>query len=56
MLTTAITGAIGGVLAAMGIEPGAYLAGVWVGVKLVIAGVALLIGRKALKARRQPEA
>ena len=46
MITTAITGAIAGVLAMMGIPPGPYIAGVWVAIKiLMVFGVGAVLTR-----------
>lgn len=56
MLTAAITAAIGAVLAFFGVEPGPYLVGVAIGVKVVIVATVALFGarwaqKRAAKAR-----
>ena len=52
MLTTAITAAITGILSFFGIPPGPYIAGIWIGVKvLVVATIALIAWRTARKAK-----
>jgi O-antigen/teichoic acid export membrane protein len=53
MLTSAITAVITAVLTWLGVPPGPYIAGVWIGVKVVlVAGIALL-GWMAARKRRQ---
>jgi hypothetical protein len=52
MITTAITGAIGAILAFFGIAPGPYLGAVWIAVKLLIVGLALLFGTRALAQKK----
>lgn len=53
MLTSAITAVITGVLSFFGIPPGPYIAGVWIGVKIVIVSIIGFIAwRTAVKARR----
>lgn len=53
MLTSAITAVITGVLSFFGIPPGPYIAGVWIGVKIVLVSIiALVAWRTASKARR----
>ena len=49
MITTAITAAIGAALSFFGIPPGPYLGAVWIAVKLLIVGVAVLIGVRSLR-------
>lgn len=43
MITTAITGAIAGALTYLGVEPGPYIGGVWIGVKVTLVGSVALI-------------
>lgn len=38
MLTSAITAAITAVLTWLGVEPGPYIAGVWIAVKILLVG------------------
>jgi len=52
MLTSAITAAITGILSFFGVPPGPYIAGVWIGVKIVIVGIIALLGWRTAKARR----
>lgn len=52
MITTAITGAIGAVLAFFGVAPGPYLGAVWIAVKLVMVALALLFGARALAQKK----
>lgn len=52
MLTSAITAVITGILSFFGIPPGPYIAGVWIGVKIVIVSIiAFIAWRTAKKAR-----
>lgn len=52
MLTSAITAAIVTLLTWLGVEPGLYVAGVWLAVKaLVLAAVAMLAVRAARRRR-----
>ena len=52
MLTSAITAVITGILSFFGIPPGPYIAGVWIGVKiLVVATIALIAWRASKKAK-----
>lgn len=52
MLTSAITTAIVAVLTWIGVEPGLYIAGVWLGVKIVVVGTLAIIGIRAARRRR----
>ncbi len=53
MLTSAITAVITGVLSFLGVPPGPYIAGVWIGVKIVIVSIiGFITWRTAVKARR----
>ncbi len=53
MLTTAITALITGILTFFGIPPGPYIAGIWIGVKiLVVATIALIAWRVSKRARQ----
>jgi len=52
MLTSAITTAIVAVLTWIGVEPGLYIAGVWLGVKIVVVGSLAIIGIRAARRRR----
>ncbi len=52
MITTFITGIIAAVLSFFGIPPGPYVAGVWIGVKIVVIGVTVLIGYRMQKKKR----
>lgn len=54
MLTSAITAAITAVLTWAGVPPGPYIAGIWIGVKVVVVGVIALVGWRA--ARRRSDA
>lgn len=55
MLTTAITAAITAVLTWAGVPPGPYIAGVWVGVKVLLVALIALVGwRAARRARHAP--
>jgi amino acid transporter len=56
VLTAAITGAVAAVLNLFGIEPGAYLVGVAIGVKAVIVAAGLLFGVRWLRKRPRGEA
>lgn len=56
MLTSAITAAITAALAWLGVEPGPYVAGVWLAVKLVLVGAVALIGWRAARKRQLPAA
>lgn len=49
MLTTAVTAAIAAVLTWAGSPPGPYLAGVWIGVKVVIVALAALVAWRAAR-------
>ena len=51
MLTSAITAAISALLTWLGIPPGPYIAGVWVGVKILLVGVVALLGWRAAQTR-----
>lgn len=53
MLTTAITAAIAVALSWLGIPPGPYLGGVWVGVKVLVVAAVALFGWRAARGRRQ---
>jgi uncharacterized membrane protein SirB2 len=53
VLTTAITAGIASILSFFGIPPGPYLAGVWIGVKIVVVLVVMLVGAKALRKRQK---
>jgi len=52
MLTSAITAAITAVLTWLGVPPGPYIAGVWIGVKVVVVGVIALVGWRAARRSR----
>jgi hypothetical protein len=52
MITAAITAAIGAIMAFFGVPPGPYLAVVAIAVKLIIVGLALLFGVKALTKKK----
>ena len=52
MITTFITGIIAAVLSFFGIPPGPYVAGVWIGVKIVVVAVTVLIGYRMQKKKR----
>ena len=55
MLTSAITAIITAVLSFFGIPPGPYIAGVWIGVKVVIVAIIAFVGwRAATRSKRQP--
>jgi hypothetical protein len=54
MITTAITAAIGAVLSFFGVAPGPYLGAVWIAVKLLIVGGALLIGLRMARKKDAP--
>ena len=49
MLTTAVTAAITAVLTWAGIPPGPYIAGVWVGVKVVLVAALALAGLRVAR-------
>jgi hypothetical protein len=51
MLTSAITAAITAVLTWLGVQPGPYIAGVWIAVKLLLVGLIALFGWRASRAR-----
>ena len=51
MLTAAITAAIAAILNFFGIEPGPYLVGVAIGVKIVIVAAGVLLGARVVKKR-----
>jgi len=53
MLTSAITAVITGILSFFGIPPGPYIAGVWIGVKIVIVAIIALIGWRTAIKRKQ---
>lgn len=53
MLTSAITAAIVAVLTFLGVEPGPYVAGVWIGVKVVIVLTISYIGWRVVKKRNK---
>lgn len=55
MITTAITAAIAGVLSFFGVEPGPYLAGVWIGVKIVIVSIGVFIAWRISKKKKAAE-
>ena len=56
MLTTAITGAIAAVLVGMGMTPSAsLLAGIWIGVKIVVVGGIMGVSALTLRKKRQAE-
>jgi hypothetical protein len=46
VLTAAITALIGGILAFFGVEPGPYLVGVAIGVKVIIVGLVAIFGAR----------
>jgi hypothetical protein len=52
MLTSAITAAITAVLTALGVPPGPYIAGVWIGVKVLVVGAIALVGWRASRRKR----
>jgi putative Mn2+ efflux pump MntP len=52
VLTSAITAAIATVLTWLGVEPGLYVAGVWIAVKVLLVGVVTLVGVRAARRRR----
>jgi hypothetical protein len=52
VLTSAITAAIASVLTWFGVEPGLYIAGVWVAVKVLVIGLITLVGVRAARRRR----
>jgi hypothetical protein len=52
MLTSAITAVITGVLTFFGIPPGPYIAGVWIGVKILIVAVIAFIAWRAAQRKR----
>lgn len=52
MLTSAITTAIVAVLTWIGVEPGLYIAGVWLAVKILVIGTLVLLGYRAARRRR----
>jgi hypothetical protein len=54
MLTSAITAAIAAVLTWAGVPPGPYIAGVWVGVKVVVVAVIAVVGWRAARRRGTP--
>jgi hypothetical protein len=57
MITAAITAAIGAILNFFGIEPGPYLVGVAIVVKVIIVGAGVLFGARWAQrraARRKP--
>ena len=57
MLTSAITAVITGILSFFGIPPGPYIAGVWIGVKiLVVATIALIAWRASKRAKLAKQA
>jgi hypothetical protein len=51
MLTTAITAAITTILTWLGVPPGPYIAGVWVGVKVLVVAAIALVGWRAARRR-----
>lgn len=52
MLTAGITAVVAAVLAFFGVEPGPYLVGVAVGVKVTIVAVGALLGVRLVRRRR----
>jgi hypothetical protein len=52
MLTSAITAAIVALLTWLGVEPGLYVAGVWLAVKILVIGSLTIIGVLATRRRR----
>jgi len=52
MLTSAITTAIVAVLTWIGVEPGLYIAGVWLAVKILVIGSLAFLGFRAARRRR----
>jgi hypothetical protein len=51
MLTSAITAAITAALTWLGVPPGPYIAGVWIGVKILLVALAALVGWRATRRR-----
>jgi hypothetical protein len=51
-VTSAITTAIVAVLTWIGVEPGLYIAGVWLGVKILVISTLTIIGIRAAQRRR----
>jgi hypothetical protein len=51
MLTSALTAAIAGVLTWLGVPPGPYIAGLWIGVKVLLVAVVALLGWRAARRR-----
>lgn len=51
MLTSAITAAITAVLTWLGVQPGPYIAGVWVAVKIVLVAIIALVGWRGARKR-----
>jgi len=56
MLTAAITAAVAGVLSLFGIQPGSYLMGVAIGVKIVIVLISVFVGSRLMRRRAAAKA
>lgn len=52
MITAAITAAIVAVLGLFGIPPGAYVAGIAIGVKITLVAIIALVGWRMARKRR----